>query len=183
MTKKKSKREVSQDQVFRNKRELFLHSVVDQKAMLALIKDIKYLNYKNHKPITLYINSGGGSCSAGLALINVMREVKSPIVTVVNFEACSMGSQISISGDKRMIVDNGFLMFHDLTGGLSGDYSGKVKYRAKFVEKLWLTLVETCKMHTKLTDEDLELARNGELWLNAEESLAKGCVDEIIYPD
>ena len=176
--KKKSAPSSADDQMMRD-RELFLNSDVDNKSMLTLIKDIKFLNKKNHKPITLWINSGGGSCSDGLALINVMRMVKSPIITIVNFQACSMGSQISIAGDVRKIVDNGFLMFHDMYSG-TVDYSGKIKYRAMWLEKLWLTLVDTCTTHTKLTEEDLEIARHGELWLDAEEALVKGCVDEII---
>ena len=176
--KKKSAPSSADDQMIRN-RELFLYGKVDNKSILTLIKDIKFLDKKNHKPITLWINSGGGSCSDGLALINVMRMVKSPLITIVNFQACSMGSQISIAGDVRKIVDNGFLMFHDMYSG-TVDYSGKIKYRAIWLEKLWEALVATCTMHTKLTDEDLLIARNGELWLDAKESLKKGCVDEII---
>jgi len=177
--KKKKNESCSADDQMMKDRELFLNGDVDNKSMLRLIKDIKFLNCRSHKPITLWINSGGGSCSDGLALINVMRMVKSPLITIVNFQACSMGSQISIAGDVRKIVDNGFLMFHDMYSGTT-DYSGKIKYRAMWLEKLWLTLVDTCTTHTKLTNEDLEIARNGELWINAEEALVKGCVDEII---
>ena len=176
--KKKSSSSNADDQMMKD-RELFLYGDVDNKSMLTLIKDIKFLDRKSHKPITLWINSGGGSCSDGLALINVMRSVRSPIITIVNFQACSMGSQISVAGDVRKIVDNGFLMFHDMYSGQTG-YSGKLKYRAIWLEKLWEALVATCTMHTKLTDEDLAIARNGELWINAEEALVKGCVDEII---
>ena len=176
----KSFPKIDVEQCMLRNREIFLYESVTSKSMLRLIKEILILDNINHKPINFHINSGGGSCTDGLALINVMRQVSSPIITIVNMEACSMGSQISIAGDVRKMVDNGFLMFHDMSGVVGGDYSGKVKYRAMFVEKLWETLVATCTNHTKLTKKDLEIARNGELWLTAKESLAKGCVDEII---
>jgi len=177
--KTKSVAKIDIDELTLRRREIFLFEYVTEESMVRLIKEILILDNINHKPITFHINSGGGSCTDGLALINVMRQVKSPIITIVNMEACSMGSQISIAGDARKIVSNGFLMFHDMTNSLPS-YSGKIKYRAKYIEKLWDTLVATYTTHTKLSKKDLEIARNGELWLTAEESLAKGCVDEII---
>ena len=62
-------------------RELFLYEKVSDNSMLRLIKEIKVLNNLNHKPIKLWINSPGGSTTCGLALMNLIRESKSKIIT------------------------------------------------------------------------------------------------------
>jgi len=178
MTKKKP--EIVIDQILLNQRELFLYDSVTQESAQKLIKEIIVLDSKKHAPINLWINSPGGNVTAGLAIINIMKSVKSKITTIVNSEACSMASQISIVGDKRIITANGFWMAHDMSGGITGDYLGKVKYRAKYLEKLFDVLEEDYKKYTKLTKKDLEIARNGELWLNAEQCLEKGIVDKIL---
>jgi len=177
--KRKSSPSNADEQMIKN-RELFLFDAVTDKTMLHLIKDIKFLDCKNHKPITLWINSPGGSCTDGLALVNVIRMVKSPITTIINTEACSMGSFISCVGDVRKMTSNAFWMAHDLKGGIHGDYEAKVIYRVEYLQKLWAIMVDVYRRHTKLTEEDLEIARHGELWLSAEECLEKGIIDEII---
>jgi len=161
-------------------RELFLYENVSETSVLRLIKEIKALDYKNKKPIKLWINSPGGSTYAGLALINIIRLVKSKIITIINTEACSMASMISISGDERYMVKNGVWMAHDMRGGIWGDYSAKVEYRAEWTKKHYAQLEDIYKKYTKLTNKDLLIARNGELWLQSEECLQKGIIDKII---
>ena len=180
---KKSRKKIEElkiNDLILKQREIFLYDEVSDASILRLIKEIKVLDNINHKPIKLYINSGGGSTTCGLALINVMQEVKSKIITIINTEACSMASQISVAGNERYIVSNGFWMAHDMSGGITGDYSGKVKYRAEFLERHFKVLEDSYKQFTKLTNKDLEIARNGELWLDAKQCLAKGIVDKIL---
>lgn len=178
--KNKPNPEFKPNDILIKNRELFLYEVVNENSVSRLIKEIKALNYVNKKPITLWINSPGGSTTNGFALINVMRAVKSPIITIVNSEAASMASQIAVAGNIRKIVWNGWFMLHDMSGGIKGDYSGKVKYRAQWIEQHYKQLETVYKMYTKLTQKDLEIARNGELWLDAEQSLKKGLVDTVI---
>lgn len=180
MKKSIKKEELKINDLVLKQRELFLYENVSQLSILRLIKEIKVLDNINHKPIKLWINSPGGETTCGLALINLMREIKSKIITIINTEACSMASQISVAGNERYIYSNGWWMAHDMSGGIHGDYSGKVKYRAKFIEAHYKILEENYKKFTKLTNNDLELARNGELWLNAEQCLEKGIVDKIL---
>jgi ATP-dependent Clp protease protease subunit len=168
------------DDLLLEKRELFLHTNVNEDSITNLIKSIKYLDYKKHAPITLWINSPGGSTTSGLALIYIMRQVKSKIITIINNQACSMASQISVAGNERLMVANGSWMAHDMRGGIWGDYSEKVKYRAKALEEHYQNLEKLYKKYTKLSKQDLALARNGELWLNAKQCLKKGIIDKII---
>jgi len=149
MTKRPTERTKEQEfkphDILLKNRELFLYEPVNDKSVERLIKEIKALNYKNKKPITLWINSPGGSTTNGLALINIIRAVKSPIITIINTQACSMASQISIAGNIRKIVANGEWMAHDMSGGITDDYSGKVKYRAQWLEKHYKILEDIYK--------------------------------------
>lgn len=181
-SKKKSKnssKSVDYENSVLKDRELFLTGSVDNKATELLIKKIKALDKLNHKPIKLYINSGGGSVHAGFALINVMKEVKSKIITIINTQACSMAGLISISGDERYIAENGFWMGHDMSGGIYGDYSAKVEARGEYIKKLWVILADHIKGHSDLETKDINHLRNKELWLTAEECVDKGIVDKI----
>jgi len=180
---KKSRKKIEElkiNDLILKQRELFLYEKVSDNSMLRLIKEIKVLNNLNHKPIKLWINSPGGSTTCGLALMNLIRESKSKIITIINTEACSMASQISVVGHKRYIYSNGWWMAHDMSGGISDDYTSKIIYRAKYLEAHAKSLENAYKQFTKLTNKDLELARNGELWLNAEQCLEKGIVDKIL---
>jgi len=169
------------DDLILKSRQLFLYEKCDEKSMQRLIKEFLILDKMNKKPITLWINSPGGSTSNGLALINIMRTLRSKVITIINTQACSMASQISIAGNKRYMMENGWWMAHDMSGGITGDYSEKVKCRAVFLEKHYQNLEDVYKKYTKLTSKDLDLARRGELWLNAKDCLKKGIVDKILY--
>lgn len=178
--KKKKNPKLEIEDILLKSRNLFLYEDVKDKSVLKLIKEIKALDSLNKKPIYLWINSSGGSVAAGFALINVMRSVKSKIITIINAEVASMGTQISINGDKRWIVKNGCAMLHDMAGGIWGDYSLKVKDRAVFIEKYYQLIEDNTRENTKLTEKEIKRARTGELWLFAEDCLKKGLVDKII---
>ena len=91
-----------------------------------------------------------------------------------------MGGHISVAGNKRVCYSKSVFMAHDAAGYIE-DYFTKIRDRAKFYEEYYdRVLNSNLKKYTKLTDEELLQARNGELWLFAEEMLEKGIVDEII---
>lgn len=179
MTKKKNPEFKPNDILIKN-RQLFLYEAVTEKSAARIITSIMALDLENKKPITLWINSGGGCTTNGLAIINTMRSAKSKIITIINTQACSMASLISCAGDERKIVVNGEWMAHDMKGGIWGDYSDKVRDRAEWLEKHYKLLTDIYKKYTKLTKQDLERARHGELWLDAKQCLEKSIVDKII---
>jgi len=182
MPKKKIKGipELKIDDIVLKQRDLFLYSSVDDESILKLTKELLVLDSINHKPIKLWINSPGGSTMSGLSFINIMKRIKSKVITIINIQACSMASQISVAGDERWMVKNGWWMAHDMSGGIGGDYSAKVEYRAKWIAKHFKTLENNYKKYTNLTKKELEIARHGELWLTAEECLVKGIIDKLI---
>lgn len=174
------KKEIDVEQLMLRERAIFIYENITNKSALDIIKKIKALDSINHKPIHIWINSRGGSCSAGFALINIFKTVESKIVTIINAEVCSMASHISIAGDVRLIVPNGVAMFHDMAGGIGGDYSLKVRDRAEYLEKYYQLLDKHMRKYTKLSEKELKQARTGELWLFAEDCVKKGVVDKII---
>jgi ATP-dependent Clp protease protease subunit len=133
----------------------------------------------NHKPIYLEINSPGGSVADGMSIINAIEHIKSSVYTIISGQACSMAALISIAGDKRMIYTNSYWMQHS-TSDIVGDYIQYIKDRTKFLCEFENRTEKMLKLKTKLSANDITKIRSGELWLNADQALAKGVVDEVI---
>ena len=167
------------DKILFDKRQIFLYDVIDEESSVKIIKELYALNSISQNPIMMYLNTPGGSCSDGLAIIDAMRTIESPVVTIVTNEVCSMGGHISVAGNKRICYTNSVWMAHDMSGYME-DYSGKIKYRAEFLEKYYNLLENNLRKYTKLTERELKLARDGELWLFSNEMVTKGIVDEIL---
>lgn len=161
------------------KRQVFLFGTIKEKNSNELIKEIITLNYLNTKPITLTINSPGGSVPAGLAIIDVITTISSPVDTVIIGEACSMASIISIIGRKRKITKNAVWMAHPMSTGYH-DYIEHIKDFIKSADTLENIITNIYKEHTKLTKKDYDKMARGQLWLNAKECLKKGIVDKIV---
>lgn len=178
--KSRTNLEIKIDDVLLKSRKVFLYGEVSVTSMLAVIKKLMVLNGLNHKPIYLFVNSPGGSVHDGFALIDTIKSLKAPVYIVLIGYACSMGGLISIVGNKRYMTKNSWWMGHDMSGGIRGDYSGKIQYRADYVNKTWNMIENHLKTYTKLTKQDLLTLRNGELWLNPQECLKKGIIDKII---
>jgi ATP-dependent Clp protease protease subunit len=132
-----------------------------------------------HKTIYLEINSPGGSIADGMSIINTIENIKSPVHTIISGQVCSMAALISICGDKRLIYANSYFMQHS-TSDIVGDYINYIKDRTKFLCEFEHRTEKMLKNRTKLTTNDMMKIRTGELWLNADQCLAKGVVDEII---
>ena len=167
------------DQIMLNNRELFLNEGVGSEVILRLIKSLRTLDSMSHKPILLWINSPGGSVTDGLALINTMRTIQSNVITIINSRVCSMGSHIAIAGNKRLIYDNGVMMFHDMTTGMI-DYSDKIRDRADYLEKYYKMLENNMRKYTKLSERQIKRARTGEVWLFADDCLEVEAVDQVL---
>lgn len=166
--------------IFENRRIFIYEAITDKLASHVNKKIITMDCLDNTKPIILEINSGGGSCTAGWSIVNTMKAVKSPIISIINGEACSMASIISVVAQKRFIYANSKWMAHDMSGGIDGDYSSKVEARAEMIKQSWVEIERHYKKYTKLNKEDILKARNKELWLGPEECYKKGIVDSYI---
>jgi ATP-dependent Clp protease protease subunit len=142
------------------------------------------LDEDNHKPIQLFILSPGGSVHAGLAIIDVMNHIKSPIYTVGMGLMASMGAAILSCGEKghRIILPNASVMLHQVSGGEDGnvqDMRVSMAYTEKLNKRLMSIIAENCGKTFKEVEEDTIRDK----WMFAEEALKYGIVDEIAKPE
>ena len=143
-------------------------------------------NESQTKPISLYINSPGGSCVSGLSIIDTMKHCSCPIYTIVTGMAASMGAAILSAGDKRFALPNATIMVHQSSGGQQGNIQDMrigFKYHEEINSRLAKIISENCGMSE---EEYLEKTlRDFYMW--PEDALPgkfgeKGIIDEIILP-
>lgn len=162
-----------------SQRHIFLTDIITDDLADWVIKEILVMDMVSKEPIQMYINSPGGSVSAGFAIIDIMQKIQSPIITIASGQVASMGTMIAMAGKERKCFSNSIFMLHDMFSG-SSDYVNKMKDRIKFLDHYQDKLKLHIKKFTKLQDEETAKAFDGELWLFAEEALEKGLVDKII---
>jgi ATP-dependent Clp protease protease subunit len=134
---------------------------------------------EERKPITLYLNSPGGDIFVGLTLAETIKKSKTPVHIEVLTFACSMGSVILVSGHKRRAHSYANVLIHDGQTGVSGS-SNKVKDHMKYIEKKNEQIKKFILDNSKVTAEKYEAMSDREWWLDAQEALELGLIDEII---
>ena len=165
--------------ILNKNRYILLYDEINNCSADMVCSKLRAMDILGTKPITLEINSPGGSVADGMSIINTIEHIKSPVTTIISGQACSMAALISICGDKRLIYANSYWMQHS-SSDIVGDYINYIKDRVKFLAEFEHRTEKILKTRTKLTSNDLLKIRTGELWLNADQCLAKGVVDKII---
>lgn len=160
-------------------RYLLLFDTIDNVSADVLVSKLRALDKLSHDPIYLEINSPGGSVPDGIAIINAMQSIKSPVITIINGLAGSMAALISIAGNKRWMYKLSYWMQHS-TSDIVGDYVQHMKDRTNFLCEFEDKTEELMRKRTKLTKKDFKKIRNGEMWLSAKQAKQKGIVDKII---
>ena len=145
-----------------------------------VIAQLLYLDsLGKEEPVHIYINSPGGSVTAGLAILDTMRLVKSKIYTYCIGLAASMGAVLLSSGDRRYIVPHAEVMIHQPLGGTRGQASD-IEIAAEHIGRtkkiLNTILAENCRKPYDDVSRDTERDN----WKSAEEALEYGLVDMII---
>ena len=133
------------------------------------------------KDIQIYLNTPGGSVSAGLAIYDTIQHVKSPVSTICVGMAASMGSALLSAGakGKRFILPNAEVMLHQIMGGVEGQASD-IEISAKHILKLKDRLNKILVKHTGQKLDKIEKDTDRDYWMTAEEAKQYGIVDEII---
>ncbi|MDE7267696.1 MAG: ATP-dependent Clp protease proteolytic subunit [Lachnospiraceae bacterium] len=131
------------------------------------------------EPIHIYINSPGGSVTAGLAILDTMRLVKSKIYTYCIGLAASMGSILLSSGDKRYIVPHAEVMIHQPLGGTKGQAT-EIEIAAKHISRTKEVLNSILAENCGRTYEEVSQDTERDNWKSAAEALEYGLVDKII---
>lgn len=186
MTKKKTSRrkrikeiKIDIDQVLLKGRQVFLFGVIDCNLAINISRQLIALDKISHEPIAMYINSPGGSVSDGFAIIDAIKGISSPVITMITGQACSMAGLISVCSEYKLMTKNSVWMAHDMSFYLD-DYATKAIDRTEFYKLTQAKLFKFLREHTKLTEQDIETARHGELWLESEECLKKGIVKKVL---
>ncbi len=155
--------------------------VMDQSANL-IVAQLLFLESENpDKDISFYINSPGGSVSAGLAIYDTMQFIKPAVSTLCLGIAASMGAFLLAAGSKgkRFVLPNSRVMIHQPSGGFSGQASD-IEIHAKEVLYLKKRLNEMMALHTGQTIEVIERDTDRDNFMGAEEAVKYGLVDKVL---
>lgn len=157
--------------------------VHDQMANL-IVAQLLFLESENpEKDISMYINSPGGSVTAGMAIYDAMQFIRPDVQTIVMGQACSMGSLLAQAGapGKRMMLPNARHMIHQPSGGARGMQSDiEISYKEITYLKKRLTEIYVHHNSAGKTYEDFERDMDRDKFMSAEEALNYGLIDQII---
>lgn len=162
-------------------RIIILSGEITDDSANVVVAQLLYLDSLNHEDISIYINSPGGSITAGMAIYDTMNFVKSDVSTICIGMAASMGAFLLSCGKKgkRFILPNAEIMIHQPLGGAQGQAT-EIKIAAERILKLKAKLNRILAQNTKQALETIENDTERDHFLDAEEALAYGIVDEII---
>ncbi|HYG59763.1 MAG TPA: ATP-dependent Clp protease proteolytic subunit [Symbiobacteriaceae bacterium] len=165
-------------------RIIFLGTPVDDHVANVIIAQLLYLESDDpDKEINLYINSPGGSVSAGLGIYDAMQHIKAPVNTTVVGLAASMGALLLAAGTgKRFALPNARIMIHQpLLQGVGGQVTD-IEITAREAIKTKEQMAEILAKHTGQSVERVKADTERDRWLSADEAKAYGLVDEVVHP-
>ena len=164
-------------------RILFLGSEVNDAVANALVAQMLYLDSEdNSKPIYLYINSPGGSVTAGLAIYDTMQYVKSDVVTICVGLAASMGAFLLAAGTKgkRLALPHSRIMIHQPLGGTSQRQASDIEIEAKEILRIKDMLNRSMADMTGQPFEKIEKDTDRDYFMSAAEAKEYGLIDLVI---
>lgn len=162
-------------------RIILLSGEIDDILANSIVAQLLYLDSLNHDDISLYINSPGGSVTAGMAIYDTMNFVKSDVSTICLGMAASMAAFLLSSGEakKRYILPNAEVMIHQPLGGAQGQAT-EIKIAAEHILKLRDKLNHILANNTGQKIEDIQKDTERDNFMNSKEALDYGIVDKII---
>ena len=167
-----------------NDRIIFLGEEVNDTSASIVVAQLLYLEAQDpDKDIQMYINSPGGSVTAGMAIYDTMNYIKCDVRTVCIGMAASMGAFLLMAGQKgkRLALPNSEIMIHQPLGGARGQATD-VAIHAEWLVK---TKEKMTRLMSEMTGQDIEKVKRDverDYFMSAEEGLAYGIIDEIYQP-
>lgn len=163
-------------------RIIFLGEAINDHVANIIIAQLLFLDADNKdQDIKFYINSPGGSVSAGLAIYDTMQYIKSDVSTICVGMAASMASLLLAAGakGKRFILENSEVMIHQVMGGAEGQASD-IKIHAEHILKTKEKLNKILARHSGKTIANIEKDSDRDNFMSAEDAKKYGLVDKII---
>ncbi len=164
-------------------RVVFIGTPIDDVVSNLIIAQLLFLQSEDpDKDISVYINSPGGSVTAGLAIYDTIQFVKPDVATYCVGQAASMGALLLAAGakGKRFALPDARIMIHQPWGGAQGAASD-ISIQAREILRLREKLNEILVKHTGQSLEKVEKDTDRDYFMSAEEAKAYGIVDEVIY--
>ncbi len=165
-------------------RIIFLGTQVSDDIANLIVAQLLFLAAEDpEKDINLYINSPGGSVTAGLAIYDTMQHIKPAVSTICVGQAASMGALLLTAGakGKRFALPYSRIMIHQPLGGAQGQASD-VEIQAKEIVRIKEIINEILVKHTSQPKKRIEKDTDRDYFMSAEEAKVFGLVDDVIYP-
>jgi ATP-dependent Clp protease protease subunit len=163
-------------------RVIFLVGPVNDMSANLVVAQLLFLEAENpDKDISLYINSPGGSVTAGMSIYDTMQFIKPDVSTLCIGQAASMGAFLLAAGakDKRFSLPNSRVMIHQPSGGFQGQ-STDIEIHAKEILYLRGRLNEILAHHTGQTADEIDRDTERDNFMSAAQSVAYGLIDKVI---
>jgi ATP-dependent Clp protease, protease subunit len=170
------------DRLFRE-RIIFLAEEVDDDIANAIVAYMLYLDSDDQtKPIYLYINSPGGSVTAGMAIYDTMQHIKSEVVTICVGLAASMGAFLLTAGTKgkRLALPHARIMIHQPLGGTGRQQASDIAIEAKEILRIRRLLNEIMANSSSQSIEKVEKDTDRDYFMSAQEAKEYGLIDQVI---
>ena len=163
-------------------RIVFISGEIDDSSANTIVAQLIYLEAKNpEKDICVYINSPGGSVTAGMAIYDTMKYVKCDVSTICIGLAASMGAFLLAAGTKgkRFCLPNSEVMIHQPLGGAQGQASD-IEITANHILKTKKKMIEMLAKNTGQSIKKVEKDVDRDYFMTADEAVAYGLVDKVI---
>lgn len=165
-------------------RIVFVGTQLDDQVANLVVAQLLFLQAEDpDKEVSIYINSPGGSVTAGLAIYDTMQHIKSPVSTICVGLAASMAAVLLAGGTKgrRYCLPNAKTLIHQPLGGVQGQAT-EVQIAAREILRTKEHINKILAKHTGQPLEKIERDTDRDFWMSAEESKTYGLVDDILVP-
>jgi ATP-dependent Clp protease protease subunit len=163
-------------------RIIFIGTAIDDHVANLVVAQMLFLQMEDPKrEINLYINSPGGSVTAGLAIYDTMQFVTCDVATYCVGIAASMGAVLLTAGTKgkRYALPNSDVMLHQVSGGAQGPASD-VERTVEYMFRLKKRLIGIIAHHTGKSEEQIQADSDRDYWITAQQAKEYGLVDEVV---
>ena len=163
-------------------RIVMLGTEIDDDVANVIVAQLLFLESEDpEKDIHIYVNSPGGSVTAGLAIYDTMQYVRCPVSTICVGQAASMGAVLLLAGakGKRFALPSSRVMIHQPLGGVRGQATD-IEIQAREILRMKARLNDIIVKHTGQTIERVEKDSDRDFFMGAQESRAYGIIDEVV---
>jgi len=163
-------------------RIILLSGPIDDYTASIVVAQLLFLNSEGEEEIQMYINSPGGSVTAGLAIYDTMQHIKAPVSTLCVGQAASMAAVLLSAGEegKRYILPNARVMIHQPMGYAEGKETD-IRIQAQQIEKIRDRLAKILSNHTKKSDlKEVQDMMEWDFWMDSDEAILHKFADNVL---